>query len=119
MMAWSARTLLATFRPTFLGIVWSVCLMIAAGLLGFLVAAVAVAIFLPPVYRWRGVKNGAPYAIGDEVQILAGPHQGRLVRVYEVSWDRLYVRVELGDQERRQLTDGFSNVQVCRRQTVQ
>jgi hypothetical protein len=99
--------------------VWFVFLMIVAGLLGFLLAVVAAAVFFPHLYRWRGVKNGAPYAVGDEVLILAGPYRGRVARVYEVSWDREEVRVELADQERCQLTDGFSNVEVCRRPAVE
>jgi hypothetical protein len=119
MMAWTARTLLSAYRPTFLGTVWFVFMMIVAGVLGFLVAVVAAAILLPPLYRLRGVKNGAPYAVGDEVLILAGPHRGQVARVYQVWSEWQGVRVELGDQERDQVTDVFSYVEVCRRPVVE
>jgi hypothetical protein len=120
MVAWTAPVLFPAYHSSILGIVWFVCLMIVAGVLGVIVAGVVGGMFiLGPLYRWWATKNGAPYRVGDEVLILAGAHRGRSARVYEAWSDRGEVRVELGENERRDVTDVFSNVEVCRHSAVE
>jgi hypothetical protein len=116
MMAWAAPALLAALQPSFFSIAYFVFLMVVAALIGLIVASLAGGIFfLRPLYHWRGIKNGAPYQVGDEVLILAGFHRNRVARVYELWPERQQVRVDLGEKERRDVTDVFSYVEICRR----
>jgi hypothetical protein len=69
---------------------------------------------LGPVYYARGRLNGAPFHEGDHVQILVGLHRGRVVRVYAIWAERNQVRVELGEQKTKGVSDVFSYFQVCR-----
>jgi hypothetical protein len=120
MMAWTAPVVFPALRSSFLGMVWFLCLMIVAGLLGLIVAGILGGMFfLGPLYHWRAAKNGAPYQVGDTVLILAGAHRDRVARVYEVWSERGQVRVELGEEERRAVTDVFSYVAVCRHSAVE
>ena len=58
--------------------------------------------------------NGGPFHQGDLVQVIAGPHAGRIVAVYEEWASRSQVRVDLGEAEWKAVQDVFSYVQVCR-----
>jgi hypothetical protein len=69
---------------------------------------------LGAAYFARGVANGAPYEKADLVQILAGPHEGRVASIYDIWPSRSEVRVGLGDWERDQFEDVFGYCQVCR-----
>src|SRR5688572_851606 len=97
MMVWTAAALVPVLEPGAWAVVWCAFLIVVSGLLGLLASLVASAVFLPPLYQVRGLLNGAPYAVGDHVRVLVGPHRGRVARVYEVWADRAQVRVELGD----------------------
>ena len=70
--------------------------------------------FWPAVRIICHFLNGAPYRDGDVVHILAGSHRGRIVRVYEVWTERGELRVDLGEQEKKAVTDVLDNIQVCR-----
>lgn len=100
------------FRVSFLVIV---ALLIGV-LLALVVAAFLVGIFWPllrPLYKTRARKNGAPFRVGDNVQILVGRHKGRVVRVYS-EWRDECVRVELGEKEKEKFNDIFSDIQLLR-----
>ena len=93
---------------------------IVAALLSFLLAIVAGSylsgIFWPllrPLYKARCLKNGAPFHVGDHVQILVGHHRGRVVRVYS-GWRDESVRVEFGEKEKEQFKDIFDSIQLLR-----
>ena len=58
-------------------------------------------------------KNGAPFAVGDRVQILAGPRKGTVSRVYS-AWQGNTVRVRLGEREEENFKDIFSPHQLLR-----
>jgi hypothetical protein len=88
--------------------------------LSFLLALVAAScltgIFWPilrPLYNARCHKNGAPFRVGDHVQILVGRHRGRVVRVYS-GWRDDCVRVELGEREAEKFKDIFDPIQLLR-----
>lgn len=82
--------------------------------LAFYFSITVYAIFLLPFYLIRGRLNGAPYQVGDYVQILVGIYRDRVGEIYEVRNERAAVFV------RGHLDDGsafdkvFSNTQVCR-----
>jgi hypothetical protein len=58
--------------------------------------------------------NGGPFRKGDLVQVLTGPHAGKIAAVYEEWTSRGEVRVDLGEQEWKETKDVFSQVQLCR-----
>lgn len=62
----------------------------------------------------RGLRNGAPYRVGDYVRILARRQRGRVARVYDVWAERDQVRVELGQEASERVEDVFSHFGVCR-----
>lgn len=69
---------------------------------------------LGPIYDSQGIANGAPYQPGDLVLLLVGPHQGKVLPVYQV-WDqRSEVRVWIGEPEERRADDVFGYAQVLR-----
>jgi hypothetical protein len=71
--------------------------------------------FLHPVFHlFCGFLNGAPYRNGDAVYILVGPHRGRVATLYDVWSPRQQVRVDLGEQARREVKDVFDDLEVCR-----
>ncbi len=83
-------------------------------------AALALGAILGMLFLWPLILvvcsflNGQPFREGDWVRILVGPHRDRVVRVYQVWKERDEVRVELGEQEAKDVKDVFSNVEVCR-----
>jgi hypothetical protein len=85
-----------------------------AALLGYVLALLLGWLVFGPLYYARGLKNGAPFHEGDLVRILFGTNRDRVVRVYEVWESRDQVRVVLGEQERKDVTDVFSPYQICR-----
>ncbi len=62
--------------------------------------------------------NGAPFQKGDTVQVLAGKYQGQTGKVYEEWKDRKQVRVDLGEQAKKNLKDIFSFNEICRSENV-
>ena len=62
--------------------------------------------------------NGAPFQERDIVQVLAGEYQGHVGSVYEEWKDRKQVRVDLGEQAKKDLKDIFSFNEICRSESV-
>lgn len=58
--------------------------------------------------------NGAPFHVGDSVEILVGESRERVVRVREVWKDRNQVRVELGETAAVDGRDIFDFYQIVR-----
>ncbi len=94
----------------FLGIV------LAALLIGFFSVFIIGWPILGPIAHYRSLINGAPFHKGDLVHILVGPHRDRVVRVYEVWESRGQARVELGEKERQEVRDVFSDLKICKEQ---
>jgi hypothetical protein len=105
--------------PTLTLSVWSVArfagLLVVAACLGAMLGAFPCGMFLGIILNSVEARNGAPFQQGDEVVILSKRFPGRVTRVYEVWPTRHQVRVELGEDERREVTDVFSYTDVCRR----
>ncbi len=121
--AYIVAGLLAHVYPP-LSDIWNLLLLVffvfVALLLGFLLALVAgsflTGIFwrlLRPLYKARAIQNGAPFRVGDHVQILVGHHKGRVARVYS-GWKDGCVRVELGEREAEKFKDIFDALQLLR-----
>ena len=90
-----------------------VCI-VGTPILFFFAAAPIAAIVLFPLYQIRAHRNGAPFQIGDQVRILAGPHRDRLVQVYAVWEERHQVRVELDGPAKAEFKDVFGYNEICR-----
>ena len=58
--------------------------------------------------------NGAPFHNGDMVHILVGKHRGKIARVYEIWEERKEVRVDIGEQAKKDVEDVYSYTEVCR-----
>ncbi len=63
--------------------------MLLAILLGFFLAIFPGWLVIGPLFYDRELKNGGPFKVGDTVQILSGPHQGRIARIYS-TWQGPY-----------------------------
>jgi hypothetical protein len=66
-----------------------------------------------PLFQWREEVNGAPFKIGDTVQILSERHKGRIGQVYAI-WQYGSLRVYLGEHEKEERKDIFSAWQLLR-----
>ena len=93
---------------------WLVAIIALALPAGYLLALVSGCLIFPPLFRRCGLRNGAPFHNGDRVRILVGQHRDKIVHVCEVreSWNQ--VRVELSEQDQKNVTDVFSDYEVCR-----
>ena len=67
-----------------------------------------------PLRLDQSYRNGAPFEVGDVVEILAKEHRGRVGRVY-AKWQGDSVRVELGVPLKDQFDDVFFWDQLLRR----
>jgi hypothetical protein len=86
-----------------------------AWLVGWFSAIIFGWLLLGPLYYDQGLSNGAPYRVGDHVQVLCRFQRDKVGRVYEVWAERNQVRVELGEAARERVEDVFSYFEVCRR----
>ncbi len=77
-----------------------------AGVVGWLTSILPIWVSLGPILYHQSLLNGGPFVPGDTVMIIAGPHRGRISRVYGVG-QHGDLRVEIGDEERRRYTDFF------------
>lgn len=66
-----------------------------------------------PFYYARAKLNGAPFQVGDHVQILAGPHRDKIGKIYS-AWQGGTFRVELGSEAEKSYKDVFSETQLVR-----
>ncbi len=92
---------------------WHLLVLIVAAPLGFMIGLFPGFVVLCPLLHARGICNGAPFHVGDVVQIIAGPHQGTITRVYS-GWQGDSVRVELGKTAEEGFQDVFTPVQLMR-----
>jgi hypothetical protein len=97
---------------------WSVGIFILGLLLGYFVAILIGWPILGPIYYDRELKNGGPFKVGDTVQILAGPHKGRIARVYS-TWQGNSVRVELGEEAAMRFEDIFQPIQILKEEDAE
>jgi hypothetical protein len=101
---------------------WQVALWIGAVavlslVLGFFVAILLGCVVLSPISSARERANGGPFEVGDTVQILAGPHKGRVGRVYS-KWQGNSVRVELGTREQAEFRDILAPIKLLEEQAA-
>jgi urea transporter len=81
---------------------------------GAIVGLVVSVLFVKILRHVRVRINGGPFHKGDFVQVIAGPHAGRIATVYEEWPSRNQVRVDLGESECKEAKDVFSYVQLLK-----
>ena len=97
---------------------WLVVVALLSLVWGFFVAAIIALTFFVPVYEARALKNGGPFKSGDLVQILVGPHCGKVARVCsETRAEDL--RVELGKEAAARREDIFSPTALLREEDAE
>lgn len=119
MLAFAGSVLVSTVTASIWSIIQFIVLMSVAACLGAMLGTFPGEILLGIFLRWIEHRNGAPFHEGDEVIILSKRFPGRITRVYEVWAERHQVRVELDEAARRQVTDVYSYLDVCRRPAVE
>lgn len=81
--------------------------------LGWAVALVVGFPVIGPLYFSRYAAHGAPFRPGDWVEVLVGPHQGKVVRV-RTAWQHDDVRVDLGTAAAERFEDVFGPLALIR-----
>lgn len=99
---WDRDALLRLLWVLFLAVVLAMC-----------VTIVLATFFLTPFYRRQAAENGAPFAVGDTVQVLAGPHAGSVGKIY-ATWQGETLRVDLGEEPKARYRDIFAPAQLLR-----
>lgn len=112
---------IAVTRPTMAvlkdwrSLLWLGAIVVMFQLLGYFAGILVGWFILGPIYYDRMLKNGGPFKVGDYVQILVGPHEDRVVRVYSL-WQGDTVRVELGEREKDTFRDVYAPTKLLKQQ---
>jgi hypothetical protein len=88
-------------------------IVIVSLLLGFFGSLLLAWPVLGTLYYGRETKNGGPFKGGDVVRVLAHPHRGRVAHVYSL-WQGDTVRVDLGEEAKREFKDIYHPWQLLR-----
>jgi hypothetical protein len=83
-------------------------------LLGFCMVALTGPFILGPLYHYRAELNGAPFQMGDRVEVLVGANRGQVARVAEVWEWRGDLRVEWSSSVARKGRTIFHCAQVIK-----
>jgi|HubBroStandDraft_1064217.scaffolds.fasta_scaffold143352_3 hypothetical protein len=111
---WSCWLLYPLLTMSYWRVVEFVGLLLLATITGAALSLFPGALLISPLIFLIEHRNGAPFREGDEVIILSKRFRSRITRIYEVWSERHQVRVELGEAERKNVTDVFSYRDVCR-----
>lgn len=106
---WSFPTL--TGPITLSDVLWFGAGLVASVPLGWLLGGLYLGVFVSAIARRI---NGAPYVEGDKIRILVGPYKNRVTDVYEVWTTRNQIRVDLGEEAKKNVTDVFFAEEVSR-----
>jgi hypothetical protein len=75
-------------------------------------------IFFKILWRVRVWLNRGPFHTGDLVQVIAGPHAGKIAAVYDEWPSRKQVRIDLGETESTEVKDVYSYVQLLKSEST-
>ena len=92
---------------------WVLVVAVVSPMLGYFAAILLGVFIFGPMYYSRGRINGAPFKERDVVQVLTGPHRGKITTVYAM-WQGDSVRVRLGEMESKTFKDVFQTTQLLR-----
>lgn len=77
-----------------------------APVFGFFLSLPFTWVIVGPIYYARAKLNGAPFHVGDYVQVLSGSHRDKVTKIYS-TWQGNTFRVELGSDEAKNYKDVF------------
>lgn len=81
--------------------------------LGFFLGVVSGSIFLLPLFALREQLSGGPFTVGDAVQILIGPHSGKITHIVS-PWQGRSYRVKLDEESEKTFKDIFGEEQLLK-----
>jgi hypothetical protein len=90
-----------------------VVVVLVAPVFGFFISLPYAFLVLRPLYWVQERRNGGPFKPGDRVQILAGPHKGKVTTV-RAFWQNGQLCVELGCQAKAEFSDIVAPTQLLR-----
>ena len=92
---------------------WILIAAIPAGIIGLILGVIVIwqILLSHPAARIQGW----PFKVGDEVVILTGRHKNTTATIYEIWEERGQVRVDLGEELKKEVKDVFCAVEVCRK----
>ena len=85
---------------------------------GAVIGLVVSWILFKVLWRVRVWLNRGPFHTGDLVQVIAGPHAGKIAAVYEEWPSRKQVRIDLGEIESTEVKDVYSYVQLLKSESI-
>lgn len=94
---------------------WILLAMIPAVLIGMIIGTVIIWQML--LARSAAKIQGWPFKVDEDVVILKGRHKNKIAKIYEIWEGRGQVRLDLGEELKRDVKDVFCAVAVCRNQT--
>ncbi len=97
--------------------VWFFVVALLAAPLGICLAAFPGGLIFGPTIHERGRINGAPFRVGDRVQIIGGKFSGRTTVVYS-TWQCESVRLKLGEPASEDYSDIYMPTQLLRIDTT-
>lgn len=83
-----------------------------AAALGLVVSLPTAWLILGPLYMEQAERNGAPFNVGDQVEILCGAHRGEITRVRKRG--QIGVHLDLGVEADKAYTDIYAPSQIRR-----
>jgi hypothetical protein len=113
---WGSSVALATVFAVRLH--FSAMHLVPAVLVGAMAGFAVTYFILYLAWHLRARLNGAPFQIGDSVQILTRRHYGIVTTVYEEWRERHQIRVELGEEAKKSVEDVFSLIEVARAKNI-
>lgn len=93
--------------------VWIGLVILLSAITGFYLAVFPGMLIILPLFLERNRINGAPFEVGDCVQIIRGKYAGLITIVYS-KWQGDGVRVDLGEEAKDSLEDIFGPSQLMR-----
>ena len=96
---------------------WILVAAIPAGLIGLIFGVIVIWQII--LSRPAAKIQGWPFKVGDEVVILTGRHKNTTTKIYEIWEERGQVRVDLGEELKKEVKDVFCAVEVCKKRNTE
>ncbi len=92
---------------------WAVSVAVVGWFAGLFVSLVVGWMLVGSLEHGRVIANGGPFKVGDLVQVITGPHAGRIGRVYaQGAYETLHV--DLGPEAKEKHEDCFGGIKLIR-----
>jgi len=98
-------------------LMWYLLSILFVAPLGFMLTLLSCAFWGPPLFAFIAFLNGAPFHVGDRVQIIAGKYAGTVTTIYGRGWGNgggIVWLLRLGKEADKAHEDAFSASQIMR-----